>query len=172
MSSADWVYQLPGLAGQSGLVRHLAGGWQISGILTAQTGLGFNVTQSSTTSNQRADYIGGQVVLPDYHKTLQYLNPAAFQRIPVASASGAPIRPGNAGPGEWRAPGLWNLNFSLAKNFTLHERVKLQIRTDMFNSLNHTNLSGLRTSVNDPLFGQLLSTLGARVMQFNSRLTF
>jgi len=111
-------------------------------------------------------------VLPNYRETLQYLNPAAFQRIPVASASGAPIRPGNFSPGALRSPGLWSLNFSLAKNFSLYERLKLQIRTDMFNALNHTNLSGLRTSINDPLFGQLLSTQGARVMQWNARITF
>jgi len=46
------------------------------------------------------------------------------------------------------------------------------VRTDMFNSLNHTNLTGLRTSVNDPFFGQLLNTAGARVIQLNARLTF
>ena len=50
---------------------------------------------------------------------------------------------------------MWNLDFSLAKNFAMREGLRLQIRTDMFNALNHTNLSGLRTSVNDPLFGEL-----------------
>ena len=170
--SADWLYQMPALAGQSAVLRHIAGGWQIAGILTAQTGLPITVTQSSSTSNQRGDYIGGSALLADYRHTLHYLNPAAFQRIPVSSASGAPVRPGNYSPGALRAPGLWNVNFSLAKNFTLAERMKLQIRTDMFNSLNHTSLSGLRTSLNDPLFGQLSSTQGARVIQWNARLTF
>jgi hypothetical protein len=171
--SADWVYQLPGLSGQGALVRHSVGGWQVTGIVTAQTGLGgMTIAQSSTTSDQRADYIGGQAVLSNYRETLQYLNAAAFARIPVSSASGAPIRPGNVGPGEIRPPGMWNLNFSLAKNFSLGENVKLQIRTDMFNALNHTSLSGLRTSVNDAFFGQLLSTQGARVIQWNARLTF
>jgi hypothetical protein len=67
---------------------------------------------------------------------------------------------------------MWNLDFSLAKNFAMGEHVKLQVRTDMFNALNHTNLSGLRTSVDDVFFGQLLSTLGARIIQWNARLTF
>jgi hypothetical protein len=170
--SADWVYQVPGFAGHSAFLRHLAGDWQVAGILSAQTGLPIIVTQSSSTSNQRGDYVGGPALLPDYQKTLRYLNPAAFQRIPVSSASGAPIRAGNFSPGALRAPGLWNLNFSLAKNFTIFEKAKLQIRTDMFNALNHTSLSGLRTSLNDPLFGQLLSTQGARVIQWNARVTF
>jgi hypothetical protein len=104
-------------------MRHGLGGWQVTGILSAQTGLPITVTQSSSTPVQRGEYIGGQVVFSDYRNTLQYLNPAAFQRIPVSSASGAPVRAGNAGPGEWRAPGLWNLNLSLAKNFSLREKV-------------------------------------------------
>ena len=41
----------------------------------------------------------------------------------------------------------------------------------MFNALNHTNLSGLRTSVNGPFFGRLLSTMGARVVQLNAKVT-
>ncbi|MDZ4798903.1 MAG: hypothetical protein SGI92_12130 [Bryobacteraceae bacterium] len=121
---------------------------------------------------QRAEYIGGPATLSNYRETLQYVNPAAFQRIPVSSASGAPIRRGNAGPGMVRAPGLWNVDFSLAKNFAIRENMRLQIRTDLFNALNHTNLSGLRTSINDAFFGQLLSTAGARIVQLNARLTF
>ena len=170
--SADFVYQLPAFTGRRALVRNLLGSWQVTGIIGAQTGLPVTITQSSSTANQRADYVGGQAVLANYQDTLRYLNPASFQRIPVASASGAPIRPGNFSPGALRAPGMWNVDLSLAKNFSLGEAVRLQIRTDMFNALNHTNLSGLRTSINDPLFGQLLSTQGARVMQFNARLTF
>ncbi|HEX5481987.1 MAG TPA: TonB-dependent receptor [Terriglobia bacterium] len=170
--SADWVYQLPSLSGQNSFVHRMLGEWQATGIVTATTGLPVIVTQSSSTPVQRGEYIGGPAVLPNYTGTLRYLNPAAFQRIPVSPASGAPIQPGNAGPGEWRAPGQWNLDFSLAKNFSLRENLKLQVRADAFNALNHTNLSGLRTSVNDPRFGQLLSTRGARVIQLNARITF
>jgi outer membrane receptor protein involved in Fe transport len=170
--SGSWVYQLPSLAGQAAVIRHAIGGWQATGMVRAQTGLPVTLTQSSSTPGQRAEYIGGPAILSNYRETLQYLNPAAFQRIPVSSASGAPIRPGNAGPGIVRAPGLWNVDFSLAKNFAIRENMRLQIRTDLFNALNHTNLSGLRTSINDVFFGQLLSTTGARIVQLNARLTF
>ena len=93
--------------------------------------------------------MGGDPVLSNYRDTLQYLNPTAFARVPVASVTGTPIRPGNLGFGMVRHPGLWNLDFSLAKNFQIRESMQLQLRTDMFNATNHTNLSGLRTSVND-----------------------
>ena len=171
--SANGVYQTPTLKSWGKpLLSHIFGDWQVSGIFRANTGLPVIVTQTSSTPSQRADYIGGTAILPNYRDTLAYLNPAAFQRIPVVSASGAPITPGTAGPGIVRSPGLWNLDFSFAKNFSLRETIKLQIRTDMFNSLNHTNLTGLRSSINDPFFGQLLSTAGARIIQLNARLSF
>ena len=170
--AAGWVYQLPGLSASNAVARHVLGGWQATGIFRAQTGLPANITQSSRNPSQRADYVGGVPVLSNYRDTLQYLNPAAFARVPVASVTGTPIRPGNLGFGMVRHPGLWNLDFSLAKNVRIRESMQLQVRTDMFNATNHTNLSGLRTSVNDTFFGQLLSTRGARVVQLNARLTF
>ena len=172
--SAGWVYELPGLArlGNSS-ARHILGGWQASGILRANTGLPVTVVQSSSRPGDRTDFAGGgPVVLPNYQNTLQYLNPAVFQLIPRASASGAPLRPGNAGPGAFREPGLWNLDLSLAKYVSIREGVKVQVRADMFNAFNHTNLSGLRTNRNDSFFGQLLSTRGARVIQVGASLTF
>jgi hypothetical protein len=163
---------MPLFKGQNAILRHGLGGWQLTGIFSAQTSLPVIITQSSTTPAQRADYVGGNAVLPNYQSTLQYLNPAAFRLIPVAKASGAAIRDGNSGPGSVRAPGLWNLNFSIARNFSLRENLKLQIRTDMLNAFNHTNLTALVTSVNDPRFGQLTNTLGARIMQVNARISF
>jgi len=92
--------------------------------------------------------------------------------IPRAAASGAPIRPGNAGRGSFREPGQWNLDLSVSKYVPIHEAVRMQIRADMVNALNHTNLSGLRTNLNDSFFGQLLNTRGARIIQVGASLSF
>ncbi|PYS46406.1 MAG: hypothetical protein DMG13_30025 [Acidobacteria bacterium] len=92
--------------------------------------------------------------------------------IPRGAASGAPIRPGNAGRGMFREPGLWNVDLSVSKYVPIHESLKMQIRADLFNALNHTNLSGLRTSLNDNFFGQLLNTRGARIIQVGASLSF
>lgn len=170
--SAGWVYELPGLSSSNAVARHVLGGWQATGIFRAHTGQLATIRQSSPTANQRADYVGGEAVLDNYRDTLQYLNPDAFARVPQSDVTGAPIRPGNTAPGIVRNPGLWNLDFSMGKNFQIQESMRLQFRTDLFNALNHTNLSGLRTSVNDRFFGQLLSTRGARVVQLNARFTF
>jgi outer membrane receptor protein involved in Fe transport len=170
---ASWVYQLPMLASiNNSFLEGVVGGWQASGIFSANTGLPIYLSQSASNNGQRPDYIGGDPTLSDYQSTLKYLNPAAFAAVPLSPTGGAAIRPGNATPGQFRMPGQWNFDLRLAKSFPVHERAKLEFRGDLFNAFNHTNLTGLRTSINDPRFGQLLSTAGARTIQLNARFTF
>ena len=146
-------------------------GWQISGIFKAQTGSPINVTQSTTHALTRPDYIGGNPYAPDPELTLQYLNRSVFAKLPIGKA-GAPLHYGNLGRNALRAPGWWNLDLGLAKNLYFTERYRLQIRCEMFNALNHTNFSGISTDLNSASFGRFTSTRGARVVQFNARLTF
>ena len=150
----------------------MIGGWQASGIFTKQSGGAVTVTEASGIADSRPDYIGGATILPDYRSTLKYLNPAAFARVPVSSVSAESIRPGNIGNGAIRGPGLWNLDFSLGKNFPITEKLHLQFRADMFNAMNHTVLSGLVADITNPRFGQLTSTNGARLMQLNAHLNW
>ena len=88
--------------------------------------------------------MGGAAILSGSRDTLQYLNRAAFALVPISPVSGATIRPGNVGNGAVRGPGLQNLDFSLAKNVAITERLKLQLRADSFDFLNHTNFTGSR----------------------------
>src|SRR5262249_48679654 len=112
-------------------------------------------------------------VNPDYRKTLVYLNKAAFAKVPVGAASGITLRPGSVGTGAVRGPASWGVDFGLAKNFPIRERIKLQIRSDMFNVFNHTNLEVrcLDTNVNSPTFGRLQCAT-ARIIQLNGRLSW
>jgi len=169
----DFLYDLPALAGANPAVRAIVGGWQVSGIFSAYTGQPLRITQSSAISGSRPDYVGGDPFTADEGEdTLQYLNVAAFARVPIISASGAPIRPGTLGDGAVRLPGRWNLDFSLGKNFAVTERVGLQIRGDMFNVLNHTDFSAVSTGITASSFGRFTNTTNPRVIQLNARLRF
>jgi hypothetical protein len=46
---------------------------------------------------------------------------------------------GNAGRGQYRGPGMLNVDNSLFKRILLKERLNLQFRTEVFNVLNHAN---------------------------------
>ncbi|MGJ5813175.1 TonB-dependent receptor domain-containing protein [Paludibaculum fermentans] len=170
----DYLYELPlmKLTGRTGRgARLLLGGWQFSGIYTAESGPPINLTQSTSYQSTRPDYIGGNAYTADASATLQFLNKAVFAKIPVGMAN-APLHFGNIGRNALRAPGFWNLDMALAKNLDFTERYRLQLRADMFNSLNHTNFSGISTAIEAGNFGRFTSTRGARVMQFNARFSF
>jgi outer membrane receptor protein involved in Fe transport len=172
--SADWVYELPSLRNFNSTLRQFIGGWQVSGIFRAQTGDAVDVTQLSPGGpTSRPDILDiKNMYLKDYEATKQYLNPAAFAKVPVSPVSRIPIRPGNAAFRAARGPGLWNVDFSLAKNFSLQETLRLQFRVDMFNALNHTNLGNPISSIDNPEFGKITTTRGARTIQLHGRLSF
>ncbi len=168
----DYVYEAPfdKWLGARGAVRHLTGGWQVSGIFTAETGEALNIEQASNRTFSRPDYVGGDA----YAKgdRFQWINTPAFLRVPQSSASGQPLRPGTVGKNSLRGPGSWDLSLAIAKNLTFHERYKLQLRVDAFNAFNHVNLGSPIADLTRPTFGRILSVGGARSLQLNGRLTF
>jgi outer membrane receptor protein involved in Fe transport len=171
--SSDWVYALPTLKSMhSAILRQAFGGWQTSGIVSAATGNPLLITEGNGENTSRPDYIGGPTVNPDYQKTLQYLNKAAFGLVPISTASGLPVRPGNLGHGAVFGPGLWNVDLSLGKNFKILEKAQLQVRMDVFNAFNHTSLSGFSLDSSSGSFGRFTNTRGARVSQLNARISF
>jgi len=173
--ASDFLYELPfqKLSGSSSALSRLTlGGWQLSGIITAQTGSAFHIGNPSSIPGQRADYVGGEVYRPDPNADLFFLNRAVFQEVPIVQASGAPIRPGTLGRNALRLPGAWNVDLGLAKNLNFSERYRFQIRADLLNALNHTNFSGVDSNIRSANFGKFTATRGARVIQLNARFTF
>jgi hypothetical protein len=174
--NAYWSYVLPIdklLHFTKGLPKTIAGGWQASGMVTAQTGFPANITNgSSSYSSDRPDYAFGQdPYLTGWQNTRLYLTKTAFTTVPIVTASGAQGRPGKLGRYALRAPGATNVNFSAAKNVYLGERVDFKIRMDMFNAFNHPNYSGLVTDISKGNFGALTSA-SSRTIQLGAKVTF
>jgi len=57
---------------------------------------------------------------------------------------------GNMGRNIFRGPDFTNWDFSLSKMWRLNERVKLQLRGEVFNIVNHANFAGLSTDLSSP----------------------
>jgi hypothetical protein len=183
--TADWIYELPQLTHTNKLLQTVAGGWEIAGIFSARTGDRLIITETCASNwHCRPDYIGGATVVSDWQHanttrciigarcSVQYLNRAAFALVPVDPNTRIAIRPGNLGNGAVRGPGSWSTDLNVSKNFRVTERVKVQVRADMFNALNHVNLGGPSTGANGATFGEINSAGGMRVVQLNGRLTW
>jgi len=150
----------------------LLDGWQFGGIYSAETGSPLHVAQPNSLPGQRVDIVSGQPYLDDAANPLSYLNRQAFAEVPIITASGASARPGTLGRNALRGHGFWNIDLALSKSLAITERVRLQIRGDLFNAFNHTSFSSINTNIRSSGFGLFTSTRGARVAQLNARLSF
>ena len=176
--SAMFIGELPELAGQNPIVKGVAGGWQVSGIVTARSGNPLTITQASGIVNSRPDIVPGvPLVIDDWKDTCgptgcNYLNPAAFVRVPVIAATNATTRPGTYIFGDARSPAEWDMNMTFAKNFAVGGGRRLQVRADFFSLFNKLNWGNPVTAITASDFGRLTSAGGSRTMQIGMRLTF
>lgn len=169
----DWVYGLPMLEGRPAAVRHALGGWQVTGVLRAHTGTPFNVSEPSSRAASRPDLVDFDgAIFDNYRSTLHYLNPAAFLAVLKSTVSGATLRAGTYGNNALRGPGFFAVDLSLAKNFDLPQRLKFQLRADMFNAFNRVNYNNPVTNIESRTFGQITGASSARQIQLNTRLSF
>jgi hypothetical protein len=67
---------------------------------------------------------------------------------------------------------MWNLDYSLFKNFQVVERMRLQLRGEFFNVLNHANFNAPNVTANSPSFGIITSAAAPRIMQVAAKLIF
>jgi hypothetical protein len=176
--NALFIYELPALSGQNALVRGIAGGWQVSGIVSARSGNALTITQPSGIPNSRPDVVPGtDLVIANWQDTCDatgcnYLNPAAFARVPVVAATNATTRAGNYQVGDARSPAEWDLHSTIAKNFSIGASRRLQIRADFFSILNKKNWGSPVTAINASDFGRITSASGNRSMQVGARFSF
>jgi hypothetical protein len=119
----------------------IAGGWSFSGIATIQSGfpfspqLGYNPTGNGDSRNPARPQLNPSFQGTLYPKTsTEWFNPNAF----LAPISGTF---GNAGRDSLSGPGLADLDLSLIKNATIHEKLRAQFRIEYFNLLNHSNFT-------------------------------
>jgi len=127
-------YQLPFGQSLRGPVRHVATGWEIGALTVLQSGLPFTITvpgsPSNTGSGSRANPVPGIDPIPANRTINNWYNPAAF-------AVGPAFTWGTLGRNTLRGPGIFNLDLSAAKKFTIREGKRLEFRAEFFNSLNH-----------------------------------
>jgi hypothetical protein len=159
------VYEAPFGAGkpylsQPGAMRAIFGGWQLSGIATARTGLPLNVTvtranaalpdQYSVSGSERPDLAAGVSLIPPGGRTPNHwINPAVFL-IPAAGTFG------DAGRNIVFAPGLWQVDAALAKSISLTEKMALQCRVEAFNIFNRAQFGSPLANLSSPLsFGEI-----------------
>jgi len=171
------IYQAPGLKNQSKLMQETLGGWQLSGIMTAQTGNPFSVMSGANNSGSnlwidRADTVPG--VASNMGKGNRqswaygsgYFNAKAF-------TNGASF--GDTGRNVYWGPRVFTMDAGIMKSWDLTEGMKLQFRWEAFNATNHPNFGDpVSTQWGGDATGMIqgLGNIPPRVMQGALKLTF
>jgi hypothetical protein len=142
-------------------MRHLLGDYQLGGIVSASSGRPVTVLQGTELSgtgigNDRGTFIAG--VDPYSSATcgttvncVSWLNLAAFQPTKVTTGCTPPATScnnaaifgtfGDIGKNVLRLPNTFNWDMSVAKNISITERLKIQLRAEYFNIFNHPNFA-------------------------------
>ncbi|MDQ3803346.1 MAG: TonB-dependent receptor [Acidobacteriota bacterium] len=208
---ATFAYEVPNLFPD---LPRLGAGWQLNGILTLRTGSPFHVNLFDDYNGTgeffpRPDLVGDPYAGTSGHE--RFLNLAAFA-VPCTLDASNPDNDGSAafclpgtqhfgslGRNSLRGPGYKNFDFSVFKTTPITERVRLQLRAEIFNLFNHPNfasplLPGFAADASfngiDPQTGRGVGFLpitvtpdvgignpflgggGPRNLQFGARLTF
>ncbi len=174
----DFVYDIPFFHTSNAFVKSVFGSWQANGIITAQTGIPFNVTTGTDTANTASSgtYRPDLVHTPSANCGHGHLV-ACIDSTAFTLATLYPVVPnyayGSAGRNLLHGPGVQTFNLSLFKNFPIRERLKFQFRLEMFNALNHANFSNPGGTFNTSSFGNITSTSTAnRNIQLGAKLIF
>jgi hypothetical protein len=141
---ASFVYDLPGFKNSSTVVRQVFGGWEYTGVVSAQTGRPFTVLQGAELSGtqigaDRGTVLTGTDPYGDNQcgttvNCVSWMDKTAF-----ATNAQAVGTYGTSGKNAFRMPGKYNWDMGLFKNFALTERWKLQFRAEFFNVFNRAN---------------------------------
>jgi hypothetical protein len=183
------LWDLPGPRGPS-LAATLLGGWQLSGIGSWQSGRPFNVYctlfwfqgcdfNMDATRNDRPNRPAN--IQTDGFSRQQFAD-GVFRMTDFCPGgltpffSGTPCLPvgtnGNLPRNAFRGPGYSTVDLALIKNAGLGDRLKMQIRWEVFNVFNRVNLYLPVGSLGSPNFGRSLTTFPARQMQLGVKLLF
>jgi hypothetical protein len=201
------VLMLPAFTDKSGFVKNVLGDWELGLIAIATSGTpvtiysgglpGLNGGPSGTgyTDNQRPNRVPGQPCRATGGPREQIFNPAAWTLAGFQLGSN-----GDSGRGVCNGPGFFQVDLALFKNIQLNDRVRLQLRFEVFNVFNRVNflspgvdsgapynsLNASSVTLDAPLaqatritaftpagnFGQATATRDPRQAQFGIKLIF
>jgi hypothetical protein len=153
---------------QNRMLRLIASNWGVSPIIRTTTGIPYTVSTSADVAltggaNQRVNQI-----LPDVYGNGsfgEWLNPKAFQTPATGTL-------GDMGTANIRGPMFWQFDTALTRNFQTREGQHLEVRAEAFNVLNGVIKGPPIVTANAGNFGQIVSSLSPRVMQFALKYVF
>jgi hypothetical protein len=163
--------ELPTPERMGSALRGVVGGWQLNGIVQAQTGFPFTVTDPLTDirymtnrPNMTCDPNANAPKTTD-----QYFDTSCFVRRPVAATGSGP---GSETRDAVRGPGFAETDLSIFKNVDLRPGHRIQVRVEVFNLFNQQRFGQPGNSIGTASFGKITSSADGRVAQLGIKYLF
>lgn len=179
--NATFVWDIPFANKSNGFIKAIFGGWQVSGIFSAQSGTPINFTADGALlrapgNTQRPNSSGEPQVFGTIGPrpsgstdvSLLYFDTSVFS-APAPNTFGNMRRHDSI-----RGPGYVNLDGVLIKRFRLTERIGAELRADALNVTNSPNFNNPNGAFGNAAFGQVTGTVAnsERLVRFGARITF
>jgi hypothetical protein len=163
------------IGGSHGFTNAVIANWSFRGITSWYSGLPFSPSLNNTAflnsdENSRPQLIGNPTAGFTQNAN-EWFNTAAYGTPPQYTF-------GNAGRNSLRGPGFFQADWQLAKGFKFTERVGMEIRWDVFNTFNTTNLALPNATINAGAGGGIISDIQSgptstkRNMMFGAHISF
>ncbi|MEQ1603237.1 MAG: TonB-dependent receptor [Pyrinomonadaceae bacterium] len=185
------VYSLPTRQYGSAVARGLLNNWQVASIIVVQSGLPFSIVNSNDTSiisraNINRSFTGNIYTSGSVGSRLNgYFNTGAFSTSCVtatcSTAVGTVTNPafdpnapfGNTERNFLTGPGQKNVDLSFIKILPFSERIRGELRAEMFNLFNFVNYANPNNNLIGANFGRIeRAATGPRVVQLAFKLSF
>ena len=167
---ASFAVELPTPKKMGAVLEHVAGGWQLNGIVQAQTGFPFTVFDPSLSirylTNRPAQSCDANDGAP--HTVDQWFTTSCFTRRALADTSEPSATPRN----NVRGPGFSRTDLSLFKNIALSASHRLQLRVEAFNLFNQTRFGQPGNQIGTANFGRITSADDGRIIQLAAKYNF
>jgi hypothetical protein len=185
-------YKLPSPSGGAG--KAILGGWQLAGVLLAQSGTPYTVfcgrgfvpirnAAGAIVGNSGCDYNADgtnndRPNVPTFGDSKGGSNDDFLNGIFTGSDFPAPGlgQNGTLGRNTFTGPRYFNVDFALVKSIHMpvftSKGSDLQLRLESFNALNTVNLFNPVNDLQSPLFGKSTSALPGRIVQLSARFAF
>jgi outer membrane receptor protein involved in Fe transport len=165
------LYELPFAKTGNVVYRTIAGGWQLNAVMTIQSGVPIPlISPVNAFGADRPSVVAGVSDKAANQSLSQWFNTSAFSAAaPYSYGTVSRTLP------DVSSDGVFNIDFSLFKNFYLRERYKLQLRTEAFNLTNTPTFEVPGSTYGTPTFGQVTAQAffpKPRIVQFGLRLEF
>jgi hypothetical protein len=167
-------YEIPTLsvARNNPLLSGALKGWRLGLVETYMSGPVFTVVTASNTASGlfpagtlRPDLVGDPELPAGQRTVARWFNTAAF-------AQPASLTFGTSPRSVLRGAPIVTTDLTVEKSFRLSERVKLDLRSEFYNLLNHANFNVPVSTFGARDFGQVTSARSGRNAQLAARLRF